>query len=357
MYASLTTNEVRNAWDTLDGKGSWPIDDEVTQDIRTTHENQGIGNVTLSGQDKIFGKDLEADWHLVYSVATLNMPDQTDFSALEAVTGDSISHIGGVTQYKTTVGPEYIQADNNRYWTSSTDQDRAAYLNLKSTEDVFGDPVEFTYGGMYRSKIRSASYDEYLIEPDNGNSDQIYNGNFNIDTFTVKNTSLEGTPENPLNYSAYQNTTALFAQGKFGLGNFSFVGGLRLENTLFGWTSAVNGLTTAGKTGTVLWSDSSMPFFFLPSFMLKYATSENQDWRFSYFRSVSLPNFYEVIPNDGIQGDDYTEYSNDSLRPTTANNLDLRWEYFPGGLDQIMAGVFYKRLHDPIEYTIQFVQV
>ena len=351
MYASLSKDELRDAYDTLNGKGSWPQNDDVTHTIRTMYQNQGIGNLTLSGNDKIFGKDLEADWHLVYSVATMNQPDQSELSLTESV------HFDSTGKYLNT-GPQYVQ-QSSRQWTTSTDQDRAAYLNLKSTEDIFGDPVEFTYGGMYRSKIRSATYSEYDIDPNDDNSEQIYNGNINLDTLDIDNLSKTGSnlAENPLNYQAHENTTAFFGQGKFAFGDFSFVGGLRLENTAFGWTSAVDSTTTAGKTGSVLWADSGRPFYFLPSFVLKYSPTQNQDWRFSYFRSISLPNFYEVIPNAGVQGDDYTEYSNDSLQPTTANNFDLRWEYFPGGLDQLVAGVFYKRIHDPIEWGVEFVQV
>ena len=345
MYASLSKMEMREMFDTLNGKGSWPKNDDVTHSYRSTNENQGIGNVTLSGVDKIFGKDLEADWHLAYSTATLSEPDQATLSVTEKVIYGS-DGIGTI--------PLTQVHDGSRTWTSSSDQDRSAYLTLKSTEDLFGAPVEFSYGGMYRSKIRSATYDQYQIVPNDYASIQTYNGDIRRDTLTILNPG--GSGKNALNYDAHENTAAWFGQAKFSIGNLLIIGGLRGERTDFGWSSALP-ITQAGQTGSVLWSDSGLPFFFLPSISLKYAATENQNLRLSYFRSVSRPNFYEVVPNAGIPGDDYKEVSSDSLRPTTANNIDARWEYFPGGLDQILVGAFYKQLHNPIEYIVQYILV
>ena len=38
---------------------------------------------------------------------------------------------------------------------------------------------------------------------------------------------------------------------------------------------------------------------------------------------------------------------------TVADNFDLRYEWFPSPTEQLMAGVFYKRIQDPIEYGME----
>jgi outer membrane receptor protein involved in Fe transport len=43
---------------------------------------------------------------------------------------------------------------------------------------------------------------------------------------------------------------------------------------------------------------------------------------------------------------------NDSLKHSTADNFDLRYEFFGTGADQLLAGVFYKNIYDPIEFAI-----
>jgi len=337
MYASLHKNEVRYEYDTNRSKGGSVEDVEVIPSILTTNETQGIGNVTLSGKDVIFGKDLEADWHLAYSSATLNSPDIADLELDGGYTTDS-------------TGKPNIRADDfqnsTRAWENSIDQDKSGYLTLKSTEDIFGTTVELSYGGMYRNKERTSSYDEYHIRvPPGVGGTQYYSGNISLDTLYVFNPL--GSLGDPLNYTAYENVTAGFIQAKFNIGNLTAIGGVRIEQTNFGWTSLDSNI----QPGTITYRDM------LPSLSLKYSPVDNQNWRLSYFKSISRPNFFELVPGQSTPAsyNDYTEVSNDSLNRTQADNLDLRWEYFPGGLDQLLAGVFYKRLVDPIEWVIEQV--
>ncbi len=334
MYASLHKNEVRYEYDTNRSKGGSIEDVEVIPSILTTNETQGIGNVTLSGKDVIFGKDLDADWHLAYSSATLNSPDIADLELDGGYTTDSTG--------KANVRTPDIQ-NSTRAWENSVDQDKSGYLTLKSTEGLFGTPVEFSYGGMYRNKERTSSRDEYQIRvPPSVGGTQYYNGNISLDTLYVFDPL--GSIGDPLNYTAYEDVTAGFIQAKFDIGNLTVIGGARVEQTNFGWTS----LDTNIEPGTITYRDM------LPSVSLKYSPVDNQNWRLSYYKSISRPNFFELVPGQSTPAayNDYTEISNDSLNRTQADNIDLRWEYFPGGLDQLLAGVFYKRLVDPIEWTI-----
>ncbi len=350
MYADLQKEELRETWDTAHEKGLWPIDNTVGHTFLATNEDQSITNFTLSGDHTIFGNDLKASWKLVYSRAVLNMPDQAELQLSEVVNFDSV-------RSNPYVGPQTVQGGdgtNTRKWTNSTDQDKSIYLDLKSKEPIFGLPVEFGYGGMYRLKTRTASYDEFDLDPiDNG---QIYTGNIALDTFILRpSTAGDKNTFYALNYQAGDTTLAWYAQGKFATGNFSVIGGLRGEVTHFGWLNNIP-ITDSGTTGYGTWTDNGLPFFLLPSLSVKYASTENTDWRFSYFRSTSYPSFYEYVYSPGIQGDDYLEIPNPYLLATTAHNLDLRWEYFPSGLDQLLVGAFYKDLTNPIEYAIIFPQ-
>ena len=81
----------------------------------------------------------------------------------------------------------------------------------------------------------------------------------------------------------------------------------------------------------------------------KYALSDKQNVRLSYYAAVSRPNYFEFVPTE-ISGDVFTEAGNYKIKHTTADNYDLRYELFGGGSDQVLAGVFYKRIKDPIEY-------
>ncbi len=339
MYANLNALEQRDNSDTVLGLG-WPQSVRIDYSRRTEETDQAIANVTLSGNDDIWGKDLEADWHLAYSRAILDQPDRSTLNVYGENRFDSAT---GTYAHE----PFYVNSSagtgSPRTWTTSDDQDKSVYLTLKSTEGLFEFPIELSYGGMYRLKNRTAHYDNYELHPNNRNTLQTYNGNVFIDTFTVWNPG--GSAQDPLNYTAHENVGAGFAQFNFQVGKVQTIGGVRLESTDFGWESQVPP-TTAGKTGSIQYLDV------LPSIGFKYNSTENQDWRLSYFSSISRPNFYEVIPSNPVPTESFDFIPNPYLNRTQAQNFDLRWEYFPGGLDQVLFGAFYKNIQDPIEYSV-----
>jgi TonB-dependent receptor len=103
-----------------------------------------------------------------------------------------------------------------------------------------------------------------------------------------------------------------------------------------------------GKTGSITYYDV------LPSAHVKYSLGKQLAIRASYYSAISRPNFYEVVPHINIDGEeDYSEKGNPDLKRTTADNFDWRFEFFPRGLDQILFGAFYKKLKNPIEYSLQ----
>ena len=77
--------------------------------------------------------------------------------------------------------------------------------------------------------------------------------------------------------------------------------------------------------------------------------------RFSYYKSINRPGFYELVPYQ-VDGEDYTEKGNPLLKCARIDNLDLRWEWLPSQDEQVLLGVFYKYLKDPIETTFDVDQ-
>ena len=122
------------------------------------------------------------------------------------------------------------------------------------------------------------------------------------------------------------------------------IGGVRVENTYQNYNSSLP-ITQAGKTATLTYLD------ILPSLQGKYSISETQAVRFSYFRSLFRPSFADLIPfTDKTANDTYDTKGNPYVLHTVIDNIDVRYEAFPKGLDQIMVGAFYKIITNPIEY-------
>jgi TonB-dependent receptor len=153
------------------------------------------------------------------------------------------------------------------------------------------------------------------------------------------------TTTNPNTYTSYENVSAGYLQLRFMAGaSLQILGGARVEHTLQSFNTIMP-KSYAGRFGTVSYTD------LLPSVSIKYGVTDKENLRVSYFRSIVRPDFYEIIPTQ-IVGELFDIKGNDSLKHSIADNLDLRYEFFPGGADQFLIGTFYKIIQNPIEYAV-----
>ncbi len=334
-YLNLMREEFRYSSDTnllLHRVG--PGYGRVTNSYRDLYDQQRIVHTTIKGEHRL-GKDFSLDWTGSYSKATLNRPDEGTLNVDGGVDQDP------VTLQKVETPPTLLES--SREFTHSTDEDKSGYLNLHYKTLIGEGVVNWSVGGMYRDKNRVSTYDEYTLRPDTARATQYYYGDINQNYFYVFNP--EGTSDNALNYTSHEKVGAAYAMLKGEYGRWLITGGARYEHTDLGWSSNVP-KTKEGKTGTVSYYDV------LPSGSIKYTLTKKQALRLSYYSAISRPNFYEVVPHIGGSPDaDIQEAGNPNLKRTTADNFDLRYEYYLKGLDQLLAGVFYKHLKNPIEYA------
>jgi TonB-dependent receptor len=322
---------------------------------RSRFQKQSIYNSTLQGEH-IIASTFKINWSAVYSLAKSNVPDWSETS-----TTQNASRGANGVQVITPQTLGYL----TRRWQSNSDEDKTGYLNLtwapkkldnvKMPSGMFGllgaliqlnkiNHVEFSVGGLYRHKARTNDYTEYKLTPkSSGGIIPPFDGNFTPDKyFFISNEASQGSPINPNTYVCTENILAYYGQLKFLMFNkLQVLGGVRIENTLQQFETVMP-QSFLGKSGSIIYSDM------LPSVHLKYMINAKQNLRFSYFQSISRPSFFEIIPYN-IQGEYYTEAGNPYLKHTRATNFDLRYEIFPKALDQILIGVFYKNIVNPIE--------
>jgi hypothetical protein len=337
-YVDLQESENRSRIDTIlkIGRGQGPGTGRVELRERSRQRIQKIYNTTLQGNHQI-SIPFKIDWSLVYSLATNNDPDMVE---LKWLTGVTLNSQTGEYQYE----PLIYDRDFTRRWTSNTDKDLAAYFNLyyKMKLKNRGE-IDWSAGGMYRDKNRTNYFTTYLFRTSPIN--QTWSGSINDYTFNLFNNI--GTPTDPLNYRSAERVAAAYGMGTYTQKKLKIIGGVRIEDTYFEWeTNAPPQI--AGRVGSITYLDV------LPSVHLKYELKKKMNLRSSYFSSISRPNFFEVVPYD-INEEDFRERGNPDLNRTRAANFDMRWEYFPKPLDQIMVGLFYKRIVDPIESALRIV--
>ncbi|MFN0049597.1 MAG: TonB-dependent receptor domain-containing protein [Cytophagales bacterium] len=297
--------------------------------FRSRLENQSIYNATLQGDHSIIS-NLKVRWSAVYSLATFLNPEQSDIETTYGRTLDS-----GAIAIET---PNF--ASNKRRWTRNSDQDVAAYLNINYSPTIAGQKIEFSIGGLQRFKNRDNFFNEYKLLPDP--TIQAYTGS-NLQTFTYAGNIGIGSIGNAYNYTAYENVTGIYGMLKLQVRNVQFIAGARNEITSFGWESEAD-KSTEGKTGAIKYNN------LLPSAHFRYILNSKTNLRGCYYASISRPGFFEVTPYVD-NNDDYIEAGNPKLKHTTADNFDLRYEFFPKPLDQLLIGGFFKIIKNPIEYA------
>ncbi|MEI7588365.1 MAG: TonB-dependent receptor [Chitinophagia bacterium] len=318
-YVHLDDYQTRFIWDTV------ALNSVVDNSQRSQWTFQSINNTTLQGEHKLSNAD-KLDWSLAYSVASSKTPDQTSFTHQYAIVATSLT-------------ADKLQS-MSRLWSSNTDKDVSAYLNYTKNTTLFNRDIELKAGGLIRDKNRDNYYINYSLKPVLGSVyTTINNAPF------IFNTG-DGSPSlNGNNYTFEEKISAGYVQGKWNLSNrLELLGGFRAENTNQHYETLLTNDVQA-KSGTIQYTDV------LPSAQMKFALTPNQNLRFAYYRAIARPGFAELIP-DGADGEFFKEVGDPvNLKHTVADNIDLRYELYSKGSDQLLFGGFYKDIQNPIEIS------
>lgn len=84
-----------------------------------------------------------------------------------------------------------------------------------------------------------------------------------------------------------------------------------------------------------------------PALHVRYRLTPNTNLRAAATRALARPNYFFLVPYRIRDGNDL-ELGNPDLDPTTSLNLDLMLEHYTSSIGAYSAGVFYKRLQDPV---------
>jgi hypothetical protein len=333
-FMNLTNVQIRETKGTELGIGGYdPIlgNAGLNFSTRSRLTRQQIFTSTLQGTHRLTD-NFGVQWSAVYSLATNAVPDQTTVPLLGVRKA--------FVETRTTVN------DGARRWEHNTDQDLAAYLNLTYNKTLLGLPIEFMVGGLYRDKQRTNFYNNYQLRPSNVFA--VYGVDF-TDYSQIKWNiqNPRGSVASALNYDATEKTSSGYLQFRTTDRPLEVVGGVRVEHTNQGYAMKFP-IGEDQPTGSQIYTDV------LPSLHFRYktGTAQNTNLRASYFRSLNRPGFFEIVPYR-IVNEEYQERGNPALKRAIADNIDLRYEFFPRPLEQFMVGVFYKHIQGPIEYTLQ----
>ena len=321
------------------GANSYTQDDE----IRSLSTTQSIFATNLKGTHHLT-KNFTLDWSGIFSQAKEEDPDRTYVTLSNSVSTEANAEgnilSGNLWDTNKNITKTFPK-DAERRFQHNKDTDWAGYINL-TYDSHFANDVEALWkaGAQYRRKERSNRYYSYIFSPADNAQDLDGNGLEQFDNVDwVCKTPYSQASQ--LNYDSKEHIGGAYAmvtfKSKFGELNAGF----RAEHTNQIYTMLQH-FRNMGQTGEQSYWD------YLPSASLKWTPTKKMNVRLSYYRSINRPGFYEIVPYQ-IMGEEYQEKGNPNLKRARIDNIDLRWEWFPSNTEQVLAGVFYKYLKDPIE--------
>jgi outer membrane receptor for ferrienterochelin and colicin len=148
-------------------------------------------------------------------------------------------------------------------------------------------------------------------------------------------------PSDAYTASSDINATYIMADHSI-LKKIRLIYGVRFEN----FTQELQSKSYSGKDISFTRTENKL----YPSLNVVYALNEKQNLRAAYGRTTARPEFRELAPFSFY---DFTESGtvkgNSELKNTFIDNIDLKYEIFPGSGQFIAVTAFYKHFSNPIE--------
>ena len=314
--------------------------DTYTQDdeTRSLSQTQSVFATHLKGTHHLT-PSFTVDWAGIFSQAKEEDPDRTYLTLTNTVEAPD-----GVDGSLWSAGKNILKTmpkDMERRFQHNTDKDWAGYLNLSyDTRFSHGISALWKVGAQYRRKERGNRYYSYVFSPTDISQQLDGNG---FDQFASINWTCK-TPysqASQLNYDSKEHIGAAYLMTTVKTPWGELNAGVRAEHTNQIYTM-LQKFRNMGQVGEQSYWD------WMPSASVKWTPTRKMNVRLSYYRSINRPGFYEIVPYQ-IMGEEYQEKGNPNLKRARIDNVDLRWEWFPSATEQVLAGVFYKYLQDPIE--------
>jgi hypothetical protein len=247
---------------------------------------------------------------------------------------------------------------------------QSAKFYSKLTEDIYGGNYQLNYplhflgenqilkaGGFHQYRIRLFDSrvlgfavarildfnDSLLILPP---SEVFDHANFSRNGFTIRDIT---DPTNKYTAQSLLNAGFLMFDNKI-LKKLRVVWGVRFESYHQTVKTGLPGSSIANPVPLVI--DTTYNDF-LPSLNLTYSLTPKSNLRLSGTRTVSRPEFRELVP---LAFYDFNSFSiiagNKSIVRTNITNFDFKYEVFPTQEMTFSFGLFYKHFKNPIEMDI-----
>ena len=394
LYSEFSDQEyrTRNQWKFDDGEAvsgtdtsaMWE-DGVVEKEMKDRLEEQEILSVLLGGENYLntwtidysygYSKSLEAEPNrldTVFVAEELEM-GYTDIGQIPNLVGEDALYEAGSYFMDEIV---FLDGEAN---------DEANTFRLNFTNELFSDAYngDIRFGALYRTRDKDYDGDEIVYAaPDDlrlplfqsarppryglgefgpGISSSGVRSWFfeNQDTLEIEEddtlvASIAG------DYEMGEDVTAAYLMSSVNLGDWRVIYGVRYEDTDFDATGQRIVVDDVGGSG----DPEPVPVYYendydnwLPSVNVRWERGEFL-FRAAATQTLARPNFGELSPGGEVvfESDDgenvlEAELGNPLLDPVESTNLDIGFEWYPGGATMVSAGLFWKDIENFIIIT------
>jgi TonB-dependent receptor len=386
-WARFTDDEFRNRLDIIweDGtlapgstdRSATVSGTRIQKQFRHRVQQNNVGSVAVGGENE--RSTYNVDYSLSFSRAEQTYPTRNELlfrSSLRPVLTYDFRQDFNEPTYSVFQSGELLRTDRlafreNTFRSNTAVEDEVSMqANVEVPGMLFSQPTTFSYGAKFRGRDKDHDEERFRdrrassapTQPANafiGNEASFnygYNLGFKMDPVlvrsyldSIKSTSItqRRIPQSiTADYTADEDIFAAYGAARIEYDNADLLLGLRAEHTSLN-ASAPSFNEVTGAINSREAKNSHVDLF--PGATLRYSFSENLIGRAAITRSISRPNFPQIVPR--VVENDATSIlrvssGNPNLKPTLTNNLDLMLEYYVEPLGLISGGLFYKDLSD-----------
>jgi outer membrane receptor protein involved in Fe transport len=318
---------------------------DIATDIRNSRlfwvEEDLLSNA-ISGEHFVRGaSNSSIDWRVTYGRANRDEPDVRE------------------TLYERN-GSVFVLADESQSGLRMFNALDDKTTDLAASWSLFGTqwaelPVQFKFGGSYVERTRDFSSRRFRFVPTGGSADLTQTPE---QILTPANIGPSGAYELKEEtrvtdaYDAKQTVGGFYAMTDLSLSSRTrLIAGARVER----FKQKVNTFDLfdfEGDPDTITANLENTDVF--PAVNLVYALQPTQNLRVSFSQTTNRPEFRELAPfefTDIVGG--RAVVGNPELTRALIQNVDVRWEVFPGAADIFAVSFFYKHFTDPIERIVE----
>lgn len=356
-------------------------DNALERNLRERYEVQEIISGALGGRH-LFNNILEVDYRITYSYAEEAEPT----NIISTFVQEDVEFAPNVSLSR--IDPKNIQAnplnqdiskfildEQTREDNITNDRETTAAINfalpLRTLTSFSG---LFKFGEKYRHRKKARNNEALEISPeDDLFLSELLDPDYRVRTFLDGRYSpgsefvnpevsrqlpsqfaveIEKDPESDLaDYAAKEKIAAGYAMAELYLGErLMLLPGFRYEHTETDYRAFQLLFNDEGDLAGVSPIDGKNDYnFIMPALHARYRVGKDINLRAAVTRTLSRPNFVDVVPFQLIlEEDGEIERGNPGLDPTGSVNFDILGEHYFQTVGILSAGFFYKRVNDNI---------